>query len=75
VLTLYGPNVYPLARLGYCYALWGKKAEAEEILDQLKKNADLGMFHTLSPKFTKHSAAKRKRSDGWKRHMKSVPPK
>lgn len=37
VLTLYGPNVYPLARLGYCYALWGKKAEAEEILDQLKK--------------------------------------
>jgi len=37
VLTLYGPNVHPLARLGYCYALWGKKAEAEEILDQLKK--------------------------------------
>jgi TolB-like protein/DNA-binding winged helix-turn-helix (wHTH) protein/Tfp pilus assembly protein PilF len=37
VLTLYGPNVYPLARLAYCYALWGKKAEAEEILDQLKK--------------------------------------
>jgi TolB-like protein/DNA-binding winged helix-turn-helix (wHTH) protein/Flp pilus assembly protein TadD len=37
VLTLYGPNVYPLARLSYSYALWGKTAEAERILGQLKK--------------------------------------
>jgi TolB-like protein/DNA-binding winged helix-turn-helix (wHTH) protein/Tfp pilus assembly protein PilF len=37
VLTLYGPNVYPLARLGYSYALWGKKAEADRILGLLKK--------------------------------------
>jgi hypothetical protein len=36
-LTLSGPNVYPLARLGYSYALWGKTAEAERILGQLKK--------------------------------------
>lgn len=35
VLTLYGNNVYPLARLGYTYAVWGKKAEAERILSQL----------------------------------------
>jgi len=37
VLTLSGPSVYPLARLGYSYALWGKTAEAERILGQLKK--------------------------------------
>jgi TolB-like protein/DNA-binding winged helix-turn-helix (wHTH) protein/Flp pilus assembly protein TadD len=36
VLMVYGPNVYPLARLGYTYALWGKTAEANSILDQLR---------------------------------------
>jgi tetratricopeptide (TPR) repeat protein len=36
VLMLYGPNVYPLARLGYTYALWRKTAEANSILDQLR---------------------------------------
>jgi len=42
VLSLYGPNVYPLARLGYTYALWGKKAEAERVLGQLKKEGRVG---------------------------------
>jgi len=42
VLSLYGPNVYPLARLGYTYALWGKKAEAERILGQLKREGRVG---------------------------------
>jgi TolB-like protein/DNA-binding winged helix-turn-helix (wHTH) protein/Tfp pilus assembly protein PilF len=42
VLTLYGPNVYPLARLGYTYALWGKTAEAERILNELKREARPG---------------------------------
>jgi TolB-like protein/DNA-binding winged helix-turn-helix (wHTH) protein/Tfp pilus assembly protein PilF len=37
VLTIYGPNVYPLARLGYTYAVWGRKTEAERILSELKK--------------------------------------
>lgn len=36
VLALYGPNVYPLARLGYSYAVLGRKAEAERIVGQLK---------------------------------------
>lgn len=36
VLRLYGPNVYPLARLAYTYALWGKTAEAYTILNQLR---------------------------------------
>jgi TolB-like protein/DNA-binding winged helix-turn-helix (wHTH) protein/Tfp pilus assembly protein PilF len=36
VLMIYGPNVYPLARLGYTYALWGKTTEASSILDQLR---------------------------------------
>src|SRR4029077_5355433 len=36
VLKLYGPNVYPLERLGLTYVAWGKKSEAEKILRQLK---------------------------------------
>jgi TolB-like protein/DNA-binding winged helix-turn-helix (wHTH) protein len=42
VLTQYGPNVYPLARLGYTYARWGKKSEAEKILVQLKNERRQG---------------------------------
>lgn len=42
VLTIYGPNVYPLARLGYTYAVWGKKTEAERILSELKKEGRPG---------------------------------
>ena len=37
VIALYGPNVFPEAELGYTYALWGKHAEAERILEDLKK--------------------------------------
>jgi TolB-like protein/Tfp pilus assembly protein PilF len=37
VIALYGPNVFPEAELGYTYALWGKQAEAERILEDLKK--------------------------------------
>jgi TolB-like protein/DNA-binding winged helix-turn-helix (wHTH) protein/Tfp pilus assembly protein PilF len=37
VLTLYGPNVYPLGRLGYSYALLGRKGEAERIIHQLEQ--------------------------------------
>jgi tetratricopeptide (TPR) repeat protein len=42
VLTLYGDNVYPLARLGQIYAIWGKPAEAEKILGLLKKEGRVG---------------------------------
>jgi eukaryotic-like serine/threonine-protein kinase len=42
VLTLYGPNVYPQARLGYTYALWGRKTEAERILSELTKEGRPG---------------------------------
>jgi len=42
VLTLYGPNVYPQARLGYTYALWGRKTEADRILSELKKEGRHG---------------------------------
>src|ERR1700730_3071336 len=42
VLTIYGPNVYPLARLGYTYAVWGRKTEAERILSELKREGRPG---------------------------------
>jgi TolB-like protein/Tfp pilus assembly protein PilF len=37
VISLYGRNVYPLAQLGLAYALSGRAAEAEAILDELKQ--------------------------------------
>lgn len=37
LMTLYGPNVFPKAKLGYTYALSGQTAEAEKILRELEK--------------------------------------
>lgn len=42
VIALHGRNVYPLARLGYAYALSGRPGEAEKILNELKKQGRPG---------------------------------
>jgi len=42
ILKLFGPNVYPMARLGYTYARSGKTIEAERILQELAKEGKGG---------------------------------
>jgi tetratricopeptide (TPR) repeat protein len=42
VISLYGRNVYPLAQLGYAYALLGRPADAEKILNELRKRSRPG---------------------------------
>ena len=42
LIARHGRNVYPLARLGYAYALSGRTGDAEKILDELKKQGRPG---------------------------------
>jgi TolB-like protein/DNA-binding winged helix-turn-helix (wHTH) protein len=42
VIALHGRNIFPLARLGYAYALSGRPDEAEKILYELKKQGRPG---------------------------------
>ena len=50
VISLYGRNVYPLAQLGLAYALSKHTAEAEIILEELKRQSRPGFLSYASAK-------------------------